>query len=203
MDVQKLAGNFSGVAGKLDTVVKAAKGVLCLPSMLKSFAAANPASLLKGLLGAAGGLAGAIAGSIVDAITDRVNTLLGIATLPLRMIQGYVKSLLNIVDNIKSILKNLKSKAGDLKNFFKNTQNCSVQTANFMNCIATAAQNKITKAVLSKISKPLSKLDNQFNKLQRDIQADVFKAGGMLEQHVGRQLAAAEKLTKQLSILTR
>lgn len=203
MSITKLAGNFTGIAGKLDTLAKAAKGLLCLPSILKSFALTNPKNILKSLTSIAGVLVNSIAGAVLGAIEDRINQLLGLVTLPLRLLQKYVQSLLNIVDNVKQILRNVKNKAADLKDFLKNTQNCSIQTANFMNCIATAVQKNLTKAVLAKIKNPLSKLDNQFDKLQKQIQTDVFRAGGLLEQHVGREIAAVEKITKQLSILTR
>ena len=207
MNINKLAGNFTSIAGKLDTLQKAAKGLLCLPSILKSFALTNPKNLLKGIAGVAASVLAtavdSIAGAILGAIEDTINQLLDLATLPLRLLQKYVQTLLNIVSNVKQILRNVENKAKDLKDFMKNTQNCSVQAANFMNCIATAVQRNLTKAVLSKIKNPLSKIENQFNKLQKQIQADVFRAGGLLEQHVGNQLAAAEKITKQLSILTR
>ena len=203
MDIQKTAGNFISTVGKLDPLIKAAKGLLCLPSLLKSFKTISPANLLKGLAGMAAGLAASIVGAIADAITDRIMQLLDIITMPLQLLQRYIKTLLDTITNIKKLFANIKQKAKDLLNFLKNTQDCSVQTANFLNCIATAVQKKITKKVLSKIKNPLSKLDNQFTKLQKDIQAEAFRAGGFLEQHVGRQVAAAEKLTRQLEVLTR
>jgi Skp family chaperone for outer membrane proteins len=84
-----------------------------------------------------------------------------------------------------------------------NQQNCNVMAADFMNCLLTNVANKVNKKVLSKLKNPLKKVDAQLNKLHKEIAAETFKAGGMMEQYVGRNLRAAEKLTKQLDIMTR
>ena len=201
--ITRVAGGFLGGAGKIDNIVKAAKGLLCLPSLLKNFKAADVKSLLKGMAGFAAGLAANIIDSVVGAVTDTINNILNTALAPLKLLQSYVKSLLNIVDNISNIYKNLKKKAQDLRDFSMNQQNCNVMAADFMNCLLTNVANKVNKKVLSKLQNPLKKVDAQLTKLHKQIAAETFKAGGMMEQYVGKNLRAAEKLSKQLEIMTR
>ena len=201
--ITRVAGGFLGGAGKIDNIVKAAKGLLCLPSILGQFNAANVKNLLKGLAGFAAGLAASIVDSVVGAVADTINNILNTALAPLRLLQSYVKSLLNIVDNISNIYKNLKKKSQDLRDFTMNQQNCNVMAADFMNCLLTSIANKVNKKVLSKLQNPLKKVDAQLSKLHKEIAAETFKAGGMMEQYVGRNLRAAEKLTKQLNFMTR
>lgn len=194
MEIQKVAGDFLAARSQIDKIVAAAKSLVCLPSILFTFA--HPKNLLKGIGMIAAAVGNSVANTILDTIQDRVDDLLDTAFFPLKLLQRYVELLQNTVSNLEKILKNLDKKSKNLNDFLKNTQNCAVQAANFMNCIATAIANKITKKVLPKIN-------NQFDKLQRDIAAETYRAGGLMEKHAGRQIRAAEKLTKQLEIMTR
>jgi hypothetical protein len=202
-NITRVAGGFLGGAGKIDNIVKAAKGLLCLPSLLSQFKAADIKNLLKGMAGFAAAMAANILDSVVGAVADTINNMLNTALAPLRLLQSYVKSLLNVVDNISNIYKNLKKKSLDLRDFTMNQQNCNVLAADFMNCLLTSIANKVNKKVLSKLQNPLKKVDAQLNKLHKEIAAEAFKAGGLMEQYVGRNLRAAEKLSKQLEIMTR
>lgn len=210
MDIAKVAGGFLGGAGKIDNIIKAAKGLLCLTALLGKFKAADMRNLLGGLAGMAAAAAMNIASAVATAVADTINGMLNTALAPVRMLQGYVNSLLNvaenignIIDNIKGKLKNLSAKSFNLRDFLMNTQNCNIQAADFMNCLLTSVMNKLNKKVLSKLENPLRKVDAQLSKLQKEIAAEAFKAGGLMEQYVGRNLRAAEKLTKQLEIMTR
>jgi hypothetical protein len=201
--ISRVAGGFLGGSGKIDNILKAAKGLLCLPSILKQFASVNPANLLKSLAGVAAAVAASAISSIVDAVTGAINNIINTALAPLRLLQSYVKSLLNIVDNISNIFKNLKKKSLNLREFLMNQQNCNVMAADFMNCLLTKASNKVNKKILSKLQNPLKKVDAALNKLHQEIKAETFKIGGMMEQYAGKHLRAAEKMTKQLDIMTR
>lgn len=212
--IGKLAGNFMGGVGQLDSLVKLAKGLLCLPVVLSKFNFADTKNLLKGIGAMAAGLAAGVANMVADAVADRINALVGTAVKsvlgPLKMLASYIKLLSSTVENIKQTafnikdrLKNSKTKSLDLKKFHFDTQNCAVHAANFLNCVMTAVSNAVTGAVLSKLNNPLRKVDSKLAKLQKDISITSFQAGGLMEQYVGRNLRFAEKLTKQLSILTR
>lgn len=188
--IGKLAGNFTGSMGQLDMLVKAAKGLLCLPVVLSKFKLADIKNLLKGVGAIAAGLVANIAISVAEAITDRINSL--------------AKTIANVIrKKAQQQTVNIQPKALDLKKFHFNTQNCAVHAANFLNCVMTIVANKITAAVLSKLNNPLRKFDSKLAKLQKDISVNAFQAGGLMDQHVGRHLKFAEKLTKQISILTR
>lgn len=194
MEIQKVAGDFIAARSQIDKIVTAAKGLLCLPSILFTFA--NPVNLLKGIGMIAGAVGNAVANAVLDTIDDRVKDLIGTAILPLKLLQEYVGGLQKTLGNVQQILKNLNKKSKSLHSFMNNTQNCAVQAANFMNCIATAIARKITKNILPK-------LNSQFDRLQRDIASETYRAGGLMEQHVGRQVRSAEKFTKQLAMMTR
>ena len=216
-NITRVAGGFLGGAGKIDNIVKAAKGLLCLTAILSQFKAADVRNLLKGMAGFAAAMAANIIDSVVGAVADTINNMLNTALAPLRLLQSYVKSLINIVDNLGKVinrigdmvmgirdnLKNLTSKSINLREFLMNQQNCNVQAADFMNCLLTSITNKVNKKVLSKLQNPLKKVDAQLNKLHKEIAAEAFKAGGLMEQYVGKNLRAAEKLSKQLEIMTR
>ena len=217
MNIAKVAGGFLGGAGKIDNIVKAAKGLLCITALLSKFKAADVRNLLGGLAGMAAAAAASIASAVVDAVTDTINGMINTALAPLRMLQGYAKSLANLIDSagkvisrigdmlmgVRDKLKNLNAKSLNLRDFLMNTQNCNVQAADFMNCLLKSVTNKLNKKVLSKLENPLKKVDAQLSKLHKEIAADAFKVGGLMEQYVGKNLRAAEKLSKQLEIMTR
>jgi hypothetical protein len=212
--IGKLAGNFTGAMGQLDALVKAAKGLLCLPVVLSKFKLADAKNLLKGVGAIAAGLAAGLVGMVADMVADRinslVNTVVGTVMGLINAVKGYITLVKKIINNVTQIglnlknhLKSVKIKSLDLKKFHFNTQNCAVHAANFLNCVMSAVANKITSSLLNKLNNPLRKLDSRIAKLQKDISVNAFQAGGLMEQHVGRHLRFAEKLTKQISILTR
>lgn len=215
--IQKVAGGFLGGAGKIDGILKAAKGLLCIPSLLSQFNAVGIKNLLKSVGEFAAGLVASVASSILSAVTEQissmVNSALGAAGAVLGVLNklgGLVKSLTSAASRIgdmimsaKDKLKNLKIKAPNLRDFLMNQQNCNIKAADFMNCLLKSISNKLTKKVVSKLNNPLKKLDAQLTKLHKEIAADAFKVGGLMEQYVGRNIRAAEKITKQLDIMLR
>lgn len=212
--IGKLAGNFKGGLGQLDDLVRLAKGLLCLPVVLSKFSFTDTKNLIKGIGAIAAGMVAGIVNIVAEAVADRINSLVNVVTDailgPLKLLSGYLSLLKSTIENIKQIganlrdkLKKAKLKSLDLKSFHFNTQNCAVHAANFLNCVFTIINNQLTKAVLSKLNNPLRKVDSKLAKLQKDISITSFQAGGVMEQYVGRNLRFAEKLTKQLSILTR
>ena len=58
--------------------------------------------------------------------------------------------------------------------------------------------NKIDKKITNKL---INNIDNTFGKLQEDIKGEVLRGGGLLDQHVGRQIKQFETLTRKLNIL--
>ena len=63
-----------------------------------------------------------------------------------------------------------------------------------MNCISAVIAKKITKKVLPKI-------DSEFDRIQNEVAGAVYSAGGVMEQHVGRNLRSMERLSKQINAM--
>lgn len=193
MELLKLAGDFRGKMNDLDRIVKLSQGLMCL-GMTAASLLSNPANLFKaaGFIAASAG--NLIANAVAGQISRRIGTLTNIISTPLKLINSYIKSLTNTLDNLESAYKKIKSKKTDLKSFLFQTQNCAVQAGNFLNCISAVIAKKITKKVLLKI-------DTEFDKIQKEVSASVYAAGGILEQSAGRQIRQAERLSKQLNAM--
>jgi hypothetical protein len=177
----------------LDRIVKLSQGLMCL-GMTAASLLTNPANLFKaaGFIAASAG--NLIANAVAGQISRRIGTLTNIISTPLKLINSYIKSLTNTLDNLESAYKKIKSKKTDLKSFLFQTQNCAVQAGNFLNCISAVIAKKITKKVLLKI-------DTEFDKIQKEVSASVYAAGGILEQSAGRQIRQVERLSKQLNAM--
>jgi hypothetical protein len=222
--VGKLAGGFTGVVGQLDGIVKAAKGLLCLPVLLSKFNLTSTKNLVKNAGSALAGIASSLGNMVAEAVADRVNALVntavGAAQSVLSTVQSVITSLKNLVGyikllgkkienikqtkfNFKDTLKDVKQKAVSLKQFHFNTQNCAVHASNFLNCVLSAVANKVTGALLSKLNNPLRKIDSKLVKIQKDITNSAFQANGLIQQYAGRHIQTAEKLAKQITILAR
>lgn len=193
MEISRLAGNFFGKLNELDRIVKLSQGLMCL-GMTAASLLANPANLFKaaGFIAATAG--NLIANAVAGQLSKRVGDLTRVISTPLKLISSYLKSLENILGDLESIYKKIKNKKGDLVNFIFQTQNCAVQAGNFLNCISAVIAQKVTKKVLLKI-------DTEFDKVQKEISASVYTAGGILEQSAGRQIRQVERLTKQLNAM--
>lgn len=193
MEILKLAGDFRGKMNDIDRIVKMSQGLMCL-GMTAASLLTNPANLFKaaGFIAASAG--NLIANAVAGQISRRIGTLTNIISTPLKLINSYIKSLTNTLDNLESTYKKIKSKKTDLKSFLFQTQNCAVQAGNFLNCISAIIAKKITKKVLLKI-------DTEFDKIQKEVSASVYAAGGILEQSAGRQIRQVERLSKQLNAM--
>lgn len=183
--IEKGAGGFNTAIGTVDNVVRAANGLLCAASVLFTFT--DPTILLKGIGLFAANIANTAGNLIADAIQYRVDSLLGQISLPIRLLQSYIKSLTGILDS-------LTKKSLDLRIFMTETQNCAVQAANFLNCIAQSVANQISKKVIANI-------DKEFDTIQSNVSKSIYSKDGLLSQHTQRNIRAAEKIANQITIM--
>ncbi len=193
MDISRLAGDFVGKNNDLDRIVKLSQGLMCA-GMTAATLLSNPTNLFKAV-----GFIAATAGNLIaNAITDRISTHIRALTknviAPLKLISSYITSLQNILENFDSIYKKIKGKKQNLETFLFNTQNCAINASNFLNCISAVIAKKITKKVLVKI-------DTEFDKIQKEVEAAVFTSGGILEQRAGRHIREVERVTKQIDAM--
>jgi len=194
-DISTIAGNFKGAASQFANIQKAAKGLLCLPSILSKFKAPAGGGGGGGMMGSLlSGMANAAAGSIASQIQQRISQLANTALQPLLRTINNIKSLIGNIQGLLSKLSGNKTKHVDLRAYLFEKQDCAVQAANFMNCIINIVAKKVTKKVMPSVNK-------QFDQLQKDITAEAFRANGMLDNYVNRQVKEAEKLTRQLSLM--
>jgi hypothetical protein len=193
VDLNRLAGGFAGQLNNLDKIVKLSQGLLCA-GMTAATLLSNPANLFKAIGFVAASVGNLITNAIADRIEARVGGILKITSLAVRLLKSYVESAQNILSNLQQIYDKVKKKQGNLLDFIFNTQNCAVQAANFLNCISAIIAKKITKKVLPKI-------DNEFDRIQNEVAGAIYSAGGVMEQHAGRNLRSIEKLTKQLNAM--
>ncbi len=193
MEILKLAGNFSGKMNDIDRIVKLSQGLMCL-GMTAASLLSNPTNLFKAVGFIAASAGNLIANAVADTISKRVGDLTKTVITPLKLISSYIDSIKNIFDNLDSAYKKIKKKKGNLKDFLFNTQNCAIQAGNFLNCISAVIAKKVTKKVLLKI-------DTEFDKIQKEVAASVYTAGGILEQSAGRQIRQVERLSKQINAM--
>ena len=191
-----MAFNPQNTINRVDSLVKATKGLICLGVTAVSFL--NPRNLLAGVGMLAVGIANSVANAVTGQIADHIQDVLGIVSVPFLLLKSYVSSLQRSVKNLKRAYTNIAQKAKDLVDYLNNTQNCAVQGANFMNCIFKSLMNKIDKKVTNKL---IANIDDTFDKLKKDISGEVLRGGGILDQHGGRQVRQFESLTKKLNIL--
>jgi hypothetical protein len=193
VEILKLAGNFRGKMNDLDRIVKLSQGLMCL-GMTAATLLSNPTNLFKAVGFIAATAGNLIANAVADRLSRRVGDLTRTVSAPLKLIGSYLKSIQNIFDNLESAYNKIKNKKGDLKDFLFNTQNCAIQAGNFLNCVSAIIAKKVTKKVLLKI-------DTEFDKIQKEVSASVYTAGGILEQSAGRQIRQAETLSRQLNAM--
>jgi hypothetical protein len=193
VDLNRLAGGFAGQLNNLDKIVKLSQGLLCA-GMTAATLLSNPANLFKAVGFVAASVGNLITNAIADRMQARVNNILQITSLGIRLLKSYVESAQNILSNLQQIYDKIKKKQSNLLDFIFNTQNCAIQAANFLNCISAIIAKKITKKVLPKI-------DNEFDRIQNEVAGAIYNAGGVMEQHAGRNLRSVEKLTKQLNAM--
>jgi hypothetical protein len=193
VEINQLAGGFTGTLSNLDKLVKLSQGLLCM-GMTAATLLTNPSSLFKSIGYIAASAGNLITNAIIGRMQYRVASVLGIAAVGIRLLKSYLESGRNLLSNLNEIYQKVKNKKTNLLDYLYNTQNCAVQAANFLNCISAVIAKKITKKVLPKI-------DSEFDRIQNEVAGAVYSAGGVMEQHVGRNLRSMERLSKQINAM--
>ena len=107
------------------------------------------------------------------------------------------------LDNEIRLLQKEESKRKNAKKSLSNTL-MEVMKLNEIDCFdindGQILYNKknVKKPITKKV---LLKIDTEFDKIQKEVSASVYAAGGILEQSAGRQIRQVERLSKQLNAM--
>lgn len=147
--VNNLIGTVGSQAVKVGAI---AKGILCLPSLLK-----NAPALL-------GGLASTVMASVAQSLTQIIAGFTGvISQIVLNTLNILTSSVRDTLNNILSIqaqiiaaisaviglIRGLAALANDIKKFSDNEENCKFAEAELMKCIASAIFNEMSTQLTS------------------------------------------------------
>lgn len=176
----------------VDGIMAASRGVMCLASSI--FGAGsniNASTILGGLKAVAVGLAASILNAVTVVILRRVDQIIGSALSPIRHIRMLIDDLTASLVGTKSLF----DKATNLDNYLSNRQNCAVNGANILNCLAQSAINKITNKVAMSVDKSIGGIADSVTK-------EAVGVNGAIASHVNMGTKFLDKAKLQQKLLT-
>lgn len=135
-----------------------------------------------------------ILAALGDVIKAHINAIFKSALGPLELLKTYIRALERLVGLFDELFGDM-GPLGDLTfSFMVSTQDCAGQAAKFANCLSKVISKNLTNKVVSKI-------DKFTESVNITVVNEVYKVGGLLDQHVERNNKTSQNIVKQLSTM--
>ncbi len=197
-----VSGVFNAVNTGADQLTTAAKGILCLPTILKGgvdSAKSVIGGVLAGATQAITTLSSTIETLVTSTISNQISKLTGAASSVINTITGAIATIASTVELSKNFIKGIKSRTKDVLDFTKSKENCNFAAATLANCITNQALNTVTSKIVVDVSKGLTPI----NSIISDVAGSVSSPAGAINNFINKQAAQidkADKIVKAASI---
>lgn len=193
--IDSLSNVVSVTNSKADQLTTLAKGVLCLPAILRGSVDSSE-SILKGILAGAtqtiASLSNTVRTLITNTIQDQVNRLTGAATSVVNTIQGALASIAATYETVNVIISNIKSKVSDVRSFISDKDNCNFAAATLARCITNQALNSVNAKAVVSISKGTSSVAG----ITDNIVTDITSSTGIVNNFINKQAVQINRANK-------
>jgi UDP-N-acetyl-D-mannosaminuronate dehydrogenase len=170
-------------------ITKIAKGLLCLPSLLKQYKTANSFSIT----GAIKQIIPQLTDALKQVISSQIESLISSAA---GTIIGPLKDLLSDLQvtakNVGNFTKEVSQSTQELVDFVKNQQNCAAQGASIFNCVSQLVANNISKKTVRD--------NSSADSIVKKIQDETAGVQGVISAVTERELQWANKLRRQIQL---
>jgi hypothetical protein len=178
-----------------DQLTTLAKGVLCLPSILRG-SVTTSASIIKGIKAGASqtiiALTSTVNSLIVGTIQNQVSLLTGAAVSVVNTIQGAIASVAAAAEISKIFVSGLKARVADIKSFISDKDNCNFAAGTLTSCIINQSLNSVTSKAIIDISKGTSSVSG----ITSNIAKDITSSTGVINNFINKQSAQINRASK-------
>jgi len=197
-----ISGVFNAANAGADQLTTAAKGILCLPSILKG-GVGSAKSIIGGVLASAtqaiDTLSSTVQTLVTGTISNQINKLTGAATSVVDTVVGAIATIGATVELSKNFIKGIKSRTKDVLDFTSSKENCNFAAATLANCITSQALNSVTPKLVVDVAKGIAPV----NSIVSDVASSVSSPAGAINNFINKQAAQidkADKIVKATSI---
>ena len=178
------AGSLLNNANSIfDQMTSAARGLLCLPSLLGSFISFS-ASL-------PGAVIGAVTGAVTSVIQSEIAYAGNLVAQAVNRELAIVNGIINKLDSLIQLATILTSKVRSTLDYIKGTENCAYSASQLAACILNTATN-----LKKQYRRPAQNVDAIQNKLLNAATNDT----GIVNNYLTKQANAVSKAQLQVSI---
>ena len=190
--LNSVGGLFRAVNNKADSILGAAKGLLCLPAII-----AGAGDIFKDVFGSIVNSAKAAISGIVSSITGMIE---GLVQNAVNQITGIIQSVVQLVATVVSIIKgiiqfvnDLIKKADEALAWARNAENCKFAAAALLKCIIAQTLSEVmaNKSLAIDISKGLEPL----SKISDKITSALSKPTGILQKYLDKASGEVDRAT--------
>ncbi len=190
-----VSGVFNAANAGADQLTTAAKGVLCLPSILSSgvdSAKSIMGGALAGATQAIATLSSTIETLVTGTISNQISKVTGAASSIINTIVGAIGTVAATFELSKNFISGIKSRTADVLDFTSSKENCNFAAATLANCITSQALNSVTSKIVVDVSKGLAPVNNIIN----DVASSVSSPAGSINNFINKQAAQIDKADK-------
>jgi len=197
-----ISGVFNAANAGADQLTTAAKGILCLPTILKGgvdSAKSIIGGVLSGATQAITTLSSAIETLVTSTISSQISKLTGAASSVINTITGAIATIAATVELSKNFIEGIKSRTKDVLDFTKSKENCNFAAATLANCITNQTLNSLSSKIVVDVAKGLTPISGVVS----DVASNVSSPAGAINSFINKQAAdinKADKIIKAASI---
>jgi hypothetical protein len=194
--LQSVGGLLRAVNNKADSILGAAKGLLCLPAIIGGAADIFKdvfGSLVNAAKGAINGIVAGFLGTIEGLVQNAVNQVVGL----LNTITQLIATVMAIVQSIKQFVEDLIKKADELLAWARNAENCKFAAASLLKCIAASVLNDVMadKELAVKVSLGTESI----SKFTDKISSALSKPTGVINKFLDKAASEVDRATAQVN----
>lgn len=199
----KVGGLLAAANDTFDRITGVAKGIMCIPSLFKSFASTVATTNLLGAAAqAAAQLASAVAGMVLSAVQDAVNQVLGTVANLINQQLKLIQELFATLNDIKQFITSIDDKAKEALDYIKNQENCKFAAGNLLSCVINSVANLSPKNLGSQLPS-LNSVTDKVNSIADDITSKITQVGSkanVVTNFIDDNLNALDKARKSIAI---
>lgn len=144
------------------TIATAAKGILCLPSLLQPGLVNIIKLAIKSFKNIAKEFANKIISMVVGVINSAIAKIIGALTSLIRRIAAIINSIIDAIFSLKALIERLKS-------IINSYLDCNFNAANVFRCLSSKVADNLTNRVATKLASSAAAIDNKATEIANEI----------------------------------
>jgi uncharacterized membrane protein required for colicin V production len=198
--IRSVGGLLGAVNNKADAILGAAKGILCLPSILTGLPGIA-AGLIKGIIGSAAAsinnIISGISSSIDQIIAEQIDQIVGSISSTLNKLLQAVATIVATIRAVLGFIDDLKDRTRNILKDARDADRCRYAAATLLRCITSQIANELSKDLrtVKNIKSGNTSIQNTINNITNNLK----EPGNVIDGYLKKATKQVDRATKTVN----